>query len=127
MTILLEVCVDSAEGLAAAIEGGAGRIELCSALELGGLTPLPSLMRIAARAPIPVYAMIRPHAGPFIFDATDEKAMSRKRMRVVLSWINAARPIVTAVAAAAVRGLTRRRNRMVSTTTWATCQPRNHA
>ncbi|ARM86879.1 copper homeostasis protein CutC [Rhizobium sp. CIAT894] len=75
MTILLEVCVDSAEGLAAAVAGGAGRIELCSALELGGLTPLPSLMRIAARAPIPVYAMIRPHAGPFIFGAADEEAM----------------------------------------------------
>ena len=51
MTVLLEVCVDSAQGLAAAIEGGAGRIELCSALELGGLTPLPSLMRVAAEAP----------------------------------------------------------------------------
>ncbi|NEJ69351.1 copper homeostasis protein CutC [Rhizobium phaseoli] len=75
MTVLLEVCVDSAAGLAAAIEGGAGRIELCSALELGGLTPLPSLMRIAARARIPVYAMIRPHAGPFIFDRADEEAM----------------------------------------------------
>ncbi|WHO73043.1 copper homeostasis protein CutC [Rhizobium sp. BT03] len=75
MTVLLEVCVDSADGLAAAIEGGAGRIELCSALELGGLTPLPSLMRIAARAPIPVYAMIRPHAGPFIFGRKDEEAM----------------------------------------------------
>ncbi|WP_434711973.1 copper homeostasis protein CutC [Rhizobium sp. YTUHZ045] len=75
MTILLEVCVDSAAGLAAAIEGGAGRIELCSALELGGLTPLPSLMRIAARAPVPIYAMIRPHAGPFIFDGLDEQAM----------------------------------------------------
>ncbi|ARO22355.1 copper homeostasis protein CutC [Rhizobium sp. S9] len=75
MTILLEVCVDSAEGLAAAIEGGAGRIELCSALELGGLTPLSSLMKIAARAPIPIYAMIRPHAGLFIFGRTDEEAM----------------------------------------------------
>lgn len=75
MTILLEVCVDSAAGLAAAIEGGAGRIELCSALEIGGLTPLPSLMRIAARAPVPIYAMIRPHAGPFIFDGLDEQAM----------------------------------------------------
>ncbi|RFB98568.1 copper homeostasis protein CutC [Rhizobium leguminosarum bv. trifolii] len=75
MTILLEVCVDSADGLAAAIEGGADRIELCSALELGGLTPLPSLMRIAARARIPVYAMIRPHAGPFIFGSADEEAM----------------------------------------------------
>ncbi|MGG7582115.1 copper homeostasis protein CutC [Rhizobium sp. Nf11,1] len=75
MTILLEVCVDSAAGLAAAIEGGAGRIELCSALEIGGLTPLPSLMRIAARAAVPIYAMIRPHAGPFIFDGLDEQAM----------------------------------------------------
>ncbi|RFB99297.1 copper homeostasis protein CutC [Rhizobium leguminosarum bv. trifolii] len=75
MTVLLEVCVDSADGLAAAVEGGADRIELCSALELGGLTPLPSLMRIAARAPIPVYAMIRPHAGPFIFGRADEEAM----------------------------------------------------
>nr|WP_245355604.1 copper homeostasis protein CutC [Rhizobium leguminosarum] len=72
---MLEVCVDSADGLAAAIEGGADRIELCSALELGGLTPLPSLMRIAARVRIPVYAMIRPHAGPFIFDWKDEEAM----------------------------------------------------
>jgi len=75
MPVLLEVCVDSARGLAAAIEGGANRIELCSALELGGLTPVAGMMKAAAAAPIPVYAMIRPHAGPFIFDAGDEAAM----------------------------------------------------
>ncbi len=34
----LEVCVDTAEGLATAIAGGADRIELCAALALGGLT-----------------------------------------------------------------------------------------
>ena len=36
--LLLEVCVDSPEGLAAAV-GGADRIELCAALALGGLRP----------------------------------------------------------------------------------------
>lgn len=76
VTLLLEICVDSPQGLAAAIEGGADRIELCSALELGGLTPLPGLMKAAAAAPIPVYAMIRPHTGPFVFDKADEAAMT---------------------------------------------------
>jgi copper homeostasis protein len=70
-TPLLEVCVADAESLAAAIAGGADRIELCSALELGGLTPSPGLMRLAAKAPIPVYAMVRPRSGDFIFDADD--------------------------------------------------------
>ncbi|PYE90067.1 copper homeostasis protein CutC [Phyllobacterium leguminum] len=65
--ILLEVCVDDAEGLEAAIEGGADRIELCSALQLGGLTPSPSLIALASLATIPVYAMIRPRAGDFVY------------------------------------------------------------
>ena len=68
--VLLEVCVDSADGLAAAVEGGADRIELCSALELGGLTPSPGLMAVAAKAAVPVYAMIRPRAGNFVFSQT---------------------------------------------------------
>lgn len=74
--MLLEVCVDSAEGLYSAIEGGADRIELCSALELGGLTPSQALMELASRAPIPVYAMIRPRAGSFCFSADDEAIMA---------------------------------------------------
>lgn len=72
---LLEVCVADPQGLAAAIAGGGDRIELCSALELGGLTPSPGLMAIAARAPIPVYAMVRPRTGDFVFDAPDIDAM----------------------------------------------------
>lgn len=74
-TPLLEVCVADADSLAAAIAGGADRIELCSALELGGLTPAPGLMRLAAKAPIPVYAMVRPRSGDFVFDAGDVEAM----------------------------------------------------
>lgn len=74
-TRLLEVCVDDAAGLAAAIEGGADRIELCSALSVGGLTPTHGFMALAARAPIPVYALIRPRAGSFVFDASDVAIM----------------------------------------------------
>lgn len=73
--ILLEVCVDSPQGLAAAIAGGADRIELCAALETGGLTPSPGLMALAARAPIPVYAMIRSRPGDFVFDPADMAAL----------------------------------------------------
>lgn len=73
--ILLEVCVEDAAGLVAAIRGGAGRIELCSALALGGLTPSPGLMAEAARAPIPVMAMIRPRAGGFLWSAEDLRQM----------------------------------------------------
>ncbi|MDP9838391.1 copper homeostasis protein [Neorhizobium huautlense] len=75
MTILLEVCVDDPTGLAAAVEGGADRIELCAALDIGGLTPSPGLMTLASRAPVPVYAMIRPRAGAFVFDDAEEVAM----------------------------------------------------
>jgi copper homeostasis protein len=75
--ILLEVCVDTPAGLAAAIAGGADRIELCAALALQGLTPAPGLMAQAATAPIPIYPMIRPRNGNFCYDAGDLDAMRR--------------------------------------------------
>ncbi|MGF0537682.1 copper homeostasis protein CutC [Agrobacterium sp. ES01] len=74
-TPLLEVCVDNAEGLDAAIAGGAGRIELCSALALGGLTPSMGLMALAAKAPVPVHALIRPRAGDFAFSISELAVM----------------------------------------------------
>lgn len=73
--ILLEVCVEDAAGIAAAVRGGAGRIELCSALALGGLTPSSGLMHEAARAGRPVMAMIRPRAGGFVWSAEDIRQM----------------------------------------------------
>ncbi len=66
---MLEVCVDDIDGLREALAGGAGRIELCSALVLGGLTPSAALISMAVRAAIPVHVLIRPRAGDFIYDA----------------------------------------------------------
>lgn len=68
---ILEICVDSVAGLEAARAGGADRAELCSALELGGLTPSPGLIALAARQPLPCHAMIRPRAGGFAYAAAE--------------------------------------------------------
>ena len=65
--MLIEVCVDTLAGLDQAIAGGADRIELCSALDLGGLTPSAGLMRAAAGCGLPVLAMMRPRAGGFVW------------------------------------------------------------
>ncbi|MFK7853819.1 MAG: copper homeostasis protein CutC [Granulosicoccus sp.] len=72
---LLEVCVDDAQGVLACVEGGVDRIELCSALALGGLTPGIGLMRLAVQTNIPVFAMIRPRAGDFCFSDNELSIM----------------------------------------------------
>lgn len=68
---MLEVCVDSAAGIDAAVQGGAGRIELCAALAVGGLTPPLSLIHNAAQAPVPVHLLARPRDGDFRYGAAD--------------------------------------------------------
>lgn len=73
--ILLEICVDDAAGIAAAVEGGADRIELCAALGVGGLTPSAGLIALAADVALPVMAMIRPRAGDFVWTEDEVRAM----------------------------------------------------
>lgn len=75
MAVMLEVCVDSAEGLAQAVAGGADRIELCAALVLGGLTPAAGLVGLAALCGVPVVAMIRPRAGDFLWSDAEVAMM----------------------------------------------------
>ncbi|SCB13010.1 copper homeostasis protein CutC [Rhizobium hainanense] len=75
--MLLEVCVEDIAGLKAAIEGGGDRIELCSALPLGGLTPSAGLMAAAARMPVPAYAIVRPRAGSFVYSGDELDIMKR--------------------------------------------------
>jgi copper homeostasis protein len=68
---VVEVCIDEPAGIAAAVTGGADRIELCAALSVGGLTPPASLVRLAAEAPIPVHLLARPRDGDFCYDAAE--------------------------------------------------------
>lgn len=68
MARLLEVCVDSLASARAAIAGGADRLELCSALIAGGLTPYTELLRqIRAESTIPIRCLMRPRAGDFLY------------------------------------------------------------
>jgi len=72
---LLEICVEDAESVAAAVAGGADRIELCGALALGGLTPPAGLVKHALACGLPVHAMVRPRPGDFVYDAREIAAM----------------------------------------------------
>ena len=75
MAKILEVCVDSLASARAAIAGGADRLELCSALIAGGLTPYAELLRqIRRESDIPVRCLMRPRAGDFLY-ANEEIAM----------------------------------------------------
>jgi copper homeostasis protein len=74
----LEICVDSAAGLDVATRAGVDRIELCSALNLAGLTPSAGLMAIAATKATPCFVLIRPRTGDFRYDVRDVDLMRRE-------------------------------------------------
>lgn len=76
MSVLVEVCIDSIRSLSLAEHAGADRVELCSALRLGGLTPSDGYMQQAAqKARIPIYAIIRPREGDFVYASEEIEVM----------------------------------------------------
>ncbi len=76
--ILLEICCGSLDDALEAQNGGAHRVELCSALFLGGLTPsLGTIQEAKARLRIPMMVMIRPRGGGFCYTAAEMAVMER--------------------------------------------------
>ena len=76
MNRILEICVDSYASAMAAIAGGADRLELCSALSVGGLTPSPALIKQIRRVSgIPVRCLMRPRAGDFLYTPEEIEQM----------------------------------------------------
>lgn len=76
--MIVEAVCCSAEDCTAAASAGASRIELCTAIELGGLTPSLALLEQAkALCRIPIMAMLRPRAGGFVYTKSEVQTMSR--------------------------------------------------
>jgi len=76
--VILEIAANSVASALAAQQGGAGRVELCTALELGGLTPSYAQIALAReRLRIPLYVLIRPRAGDFLYSDLECETMQR--------------------------------------------------
>jgi copper homeostasis protein len=70
--VLLEVCAESLDGLRAAEGTSAGRIEFCSRIDLGGLSPARELLAAALLSTrLPVHVLVRPRPGDFVYTPSE--------------------------------------------------------
>ena len=75
---LLEISVETLEAALAAQRGGADRLELCGDLSIGGVTPSVELMQtVREQLRIPVFTMIRPRGGDFVYSEAEFAEMRR--------------------------------------------------
>lgn len=77
---VLEVCCGSLQSAVNAVAGGAERIELCSALEVDGLTPSKQVLReLRQRYPaLRIHVLIRPREGDFVYSEAEVAQMERE-------------------------------------------------
>ena len=84
--VRVEIGVESLEGVRIADAAGATRVELCTGLSVGGLTPNIALIEaaVAAASKVQVHVLIRPRPGDFRYSA-DEVALMRADVERVRS------------------------------------------
>lgn len=91
----LEICANSYQSAIHAQQAGAHRIEFCSELTVGGITPSYGLLKqVLSRLKIPVFVLIRPRSGDFVYTEEEFNAM---KMDIELSKDLGAQGIVSGV------------------------------
>jgi copper homeostasis protein len=76
--MIFELCAETIDACLAARDGGAHRIELCSGLSEGGITPSHGLILDAVkRSGLPVHVLVRPRGGNFVYSASEIDVMRR--------------------------------------------------
>ena len=80
--MIIEVCANSLESALNAEKAGADRIELCSGLAVGGITPSYGLLKAAREAlSIPIHVLIRPRGGDFTYSDAEFEIMLEDILR----------------------------------------------
>ena len=83
MAKVFEICVDSLASARAAVSGGADRLELCSALLAGGLTPYEMLLRqIREESDVALRCLMRHRPGDFLYSADEVELLRRQILQL---------------------------------------------
>jgi copper homeostasis protein len=77
-SVAVEVCVEDVAGLALARAAGAERVELCTALALGGLTPSVAMLEACVRTGgVDLTVLVRPRPGDFLYASEELAVLAR--------------------------------------------------
>jgi len=85
--VALEIAVTSLGGARTALAEDADRVELCTALEIGGVTPSQGLTEAVVATGVPVHALVRARGGDFVYDDADLAVMEREVRTLVAAGV----------------------------------------
>lgn len=79
MSYFIEACCPDLSSVRTAVQAGAGRIELCEELGIGGVTPSETFLRQAldVAGDVPVNVLVRPRGGNFVYTPDEVEQMLR--------------------------------------------------